>query len=332
MKLPILSICIPTYNRSACLKECLESILSSAKGHEEQIEVVISDNVSTDDTASVVNEFKERYPWIRYHRNDTNIGAEKNFYAVAGLAAGEYIWIFGDDDKMTDEAIPSVLKRIESGYGLIICNFSRWSRDFSTVLKQRFILINQDEEFDDANLLMKRIGLHLGYITCFITKRSIFLSAPPSEYEPYLESNFPHVYSIYAGIAKNCHAAYISAPILCNRGENSFPDWEKVFITSSSLVFEALLEKGYSQNAVYAAKHRVLKDNILPGNIIVMKAKGDAGLKNVAQLLYPHYKKDWLFWTVCLPVLYVPVPKFLVRLAMAIARAVFPNRFSKEGA
>ena len=330
MKFPVLSICIPTYNRSAYLRECLESVLSSAKGHEEQIEIVISDNASADDTASVVNEFKKCYPWIRYNRNDINVGAERNCYVVAGLASGEYVWIFGDDDKMTDEAIPSVLKSIELGYGLIICNFSRWSRDFSTVRKQRFILINQDEEFDNANSLMKRFGLNLGYITCFITKKSVFFSVPPIEYEPYVEYGFPHVYSIYAGIAKNCHAVYISAPLFCNRGENSFPDWKKFFITGSSLVFEALLEKGYTQNAVYGAKHQVLKDIILPGKIIVRKAKGNADLKSVARLLYPHYKRDWLFWLVCVPVLYVPVPKFLVQLAMAIARAVFPKRFSKE--
>ena len=69
----MLSNCIPTYNRSAYLRECLESIVSSAKGHEEQFEIVISDNASTDDTVSSGSEFNLRYPWIKYRRNDTRV-------------------------------------------------------------------------------------------------------------------------------------------------------------------------------------------------------------------------------------------------------------------
>ena len=86
----------------------------------------------------------------------------------------------------------------------------------------------------------------------------------------------------------------------------------------------------YQTKKLYNAKHQQLKNGILPGNIIARKSKGDADLKDVARLLYPHYKRDWLYWLVCLPVLYMPMPRFLVRLAIAIARAVFPRRFSIE--
>jgi len=55
----LLSICIPTCNRSRLLHESLTSILNSAKGYEDKIEIVISDNVSTDDTGSVVARFQK---------------------------------------------------------------------------------------------------------------------------------------------------------------------------------------------------------------------------------------------------------------------------------
>ena len=53
----ILSICIPVYNRESDLKECLNSI---EKNYVDGIEVVISDNKSTDKTVEVIKEFEKR--------------------------------------------------------------------------------------------------------------------------------------------------------------------------------------------------------------------------------------------------------------------------------
>src|SRR4030042_2353272 len=129
---PLLSICIPTYNRSQYLRECLAGIRVSARDCLDRSEVVISDNASSDDTQSVADEFRDSFPTLRYHRNSENVG-ESNFYIVAGMASGEYLWIFGDDDQVTPEAIPAILDRANAGYDLIVSNFSVWSRDFTTV-------------------------------------------------------------------------------------------------------------------------------------------------------------------------------------------------------
>lgn len=313
---PILSICIPTYNRSACLQECLESVLLSAKGHEGGVEIVVSDNASTDETETVVNEFRKRSPRIRYHRNDTNIGAERNFYVAAGLASGEYIWLLGDDDKMTEGAIPSVLSRINAGYNLIVCNFSMWSRDFSGMKKQSFFSISQDKEFDDPNALMKTFGISLGYISSVIMKREVFFSVPIDEYERYVETFFPFLYAVYTGIVKNGHATYISAPLVCNRSGNAPTDYITAFVIGSSLVLEALLAKGFTQNAVHSAKHQLLKKVSLW--ILCRKLLADANLKGVASWLRSHYRRDWLTWAVCMPILYAPVPPLLVWMARRI--------------
>ena len=53
---PLLSICIPTYNRSGYLEQCLESIVHQERFDE--IEVIISDNCSTDDTEAVCKKYK----------------------------------------------------------------------------------------------------------------------------------------------------------------------------------------------------------------------------------------------------------------------------------
>jgi glycosyltransferase involved in cell wall biosynthesis len=102
---PLLSICIPTYNRAALLEVCLASVLPQAAQFSRCVECVISDNASSDNTAEVIERYQRQYP-LRYSRNDTNIGIIGNITKVASeLAEGEYVWLLGDDDVMTAGAI-----------------------------------------------------------------------------------------------------------------------------------------------------------------------------------------------------------------------------------
>ncbi|MBY0499343.1 MAG: glycosyltransferase family 2 protein [Nitrosomonas sp.] len=314
----ILSICIPTYNRSKCLGECLSSIFASVVGHESEVEIIISDNASTDDTQNVIRAFHEMHPWIRCHRNEQNIGAERNFYLLATLAQGENIWIFGDDDKMEASAIPIVLDNIRAGYGLTICNYSLWDSRF-VVQKKKFGLPGKrDQAFVDMNDLMKCFGLHLGYISAVIIKRSLFFKLPPDEYESLVEYGFSFLYAVYTGVVKGaCKVSYIVEPLICNRGGNSGGyDWYKYFVTGSSLVFDRSLSNGYTQSAVLAAKHQVLRDFVIPNFVSMRLLENGSERKKVTGLLFRHYNKNWLFWVVCAPVLIVP--SFVLHLAKKI--------------
>ena len=78
MHQPLLSICIPTYNREKYLQECLESIIHQEGFNTEDIEIVISDNASQDNTTQLVETYKAKYPNIKYFRNVENIGAIRN--------------------------------------------------------------------------------------------------------------------------------------------------------------------------------------------------------------------------------------------------------------
>lgn len=310
-----LSICIPTYNRSEYLKECLTSVLTSVAGHERDTEIVISDNASTDNTGDIVRAFQETHPWIRYHRNEQNIGGERNFRHVATLAQGEHIWVFGDDDKMEANAVPRVLEGIRAGYDLTICNYSSWDKQFAVQVKQSSFPDGRDQIFNDPNKLMEHFGLHLGYISSVVIKKALFLKLPADEYEAYTEYGFPFLFAVYNGVAKcTCKVKFIADPIFCNRGGNSGDyDWYKYFVTGSSLIFDELLHKGYTISAVSAAKQAVLSDFVVK-NIVDLKFKMTSlENKQVLNLLYKHYKSYWQFWLLCLPRLLTPI--FLLLLA-----------------
>ncbi|MCS6763626.1 MAG: glycosyltransferase [Candidatus Protistobacter heckmanni] len=107
-----LSICIPTYNRARHLRNCLRSIASSGIMQHSGVEVCISDNGSSDDTAQIVEEAKQLVP-LRYERNQENLGIPANFLKVVDMATGEFAWLVGDDDLLMPEALKTLLELIE---------------------------------------------------------------------------------------------------------------------------------------------------------------------------------------------------------------------------
>ena len=300
-----LSICIPTYNRSAYLQECLESIVNSAQGVEELVDVIVSDNASEDDTPKVVARYSSEHSWIRYHRNDVNIGGEKNFRLAAGLGMSDHVWIFGDDDKMTTEAIPAILKQIEAGYDLVLCNYSIWSRDFSAMRKQRRFPHAGSIAFEDANGLLRTFGIHLGYISSVIIRKSMFLMLPEEEYNALVSCGFPHMYAAHYGLYPAGRSVYIPEPLFCNRSDNwgEF-DWWGYFVEGSSLIFNNLLARGYSSAAVRSAKRGAIRDYVIP-HVLGRKLEG-RGAKGLFRTAYRYYKSVPLFWFGVVPALLAP--------------------------
>ena len=113
-KKPLLSICIPTYNREKYLKRLLDSIVSQKEFTDsDDVEIVIDDGPSKDNTEVLVQEYKAKF-WkkIRYFRNPVAIGMCPAFLEAIELSEGEYTWLFGSDDVMSDRALWETLRII----------------------------------------------------------------------------------------------------------------------------------------------------------------------------------------------------------------------------
>lgn len=83
--IPLVSICIPTYNRLSYLKKCVQSVVSKPEFQNGKVEIAISDNASTDGTKEWCEKQVEKYK-IRgnfiYHRNDYNTGFVNGMLAL----------------------------------------------------------------------------------------------------------------------------------------------------------------------------------------------------------------------------------------------------------
>ncbi len=92
---PRVSIGLPVYNGEAFLAEALDSLLAQTFT---DFELIVSDNASTDATAEICRARAARDARVRYLRNETNVGAMRNFNSVFELARGAYFkWAAHDD-------------------------------------------------------------------------------------------------------------------------------------------------------------------------------------------------------------------------------------------
>jgi len=90
-----ISVVLCTYNGAKYIEKQIQSILNQTY---KNIELLICDDLSTDNTFDIVKEFAERHSNIRCYRNSKNIGFNRNFERAIQLASGEYIAISDQDD------------------------------------------------------------------------------------------------------------------------------------------------------------------------------------------------------------------------------------------
>jgi len=119
-KRPFFSIVIPTYNRANDLRMAVNSIL---KQDFDDYEIIISDNASTDNTKKICKLFNDER--IKYLRNKTNIGFNRNLYKVIKAAKGQYVFMLGDDDFILKKStLTNVFNKIKkNNYGIIRLKF-----------------------------------------------------------------------------------------------------------------------------------------------------------------------------------------------------------------
>jgi len=91
---PLVSVCIPTYNSALYIKESLESIVHQTY---DNLEIIVSDNNSKDDTESIVKSYNT-HRRVYFYKNLKNIGCYNNYNRCISLAKGEFIAIYHSDD------------------------------------------------------------------------------------------------------------------------------------------------------------------------------------------------------------------------------------------
>ena len=193
MTKPLLSICIATYNRAEYIGETLESIIPQVT---DEVEIVIVDGASTDNTSDVVRHYIEVCKQIHYIQLQSKGGIDQDFCKAVEHAKGEYCWLFPDDDLLKSGAISAVLKDVVKGYSLIVVNAQVMDKDFSKVLENKRLQMDTNEIYSESEieLLFNRAVSYMSFIGCVVINRDLWLQR---EKERYFGTEFIHVGVIF---------------------------------------------------------------------------------------------------------------------------------------
>lgn len=132
-----LSIIIPTYNGAQCIKYTIESVLIQIRNYLDDVEFIIRDNCSTDETSDIIMEYINNYPnIIKYFRREMTVRSNDNFREAVELSNGEYLLMLGDDDILFPTFIGMTLELINNNpkVGLIYYNRITTTRSFHGAL------------------------------------------------------------------------------------------------------------------------------------------------------------------------------------------------------
>ncbi len=211
-----LSICITTYNRGSFIVETLDSLLPQLN---QNIELIVVDGCSPDNTEEVMRQYVAKHPEVKYYRESENSGIDKDYDKAVGYAQGHYCWLMTDDDLIKPNALNVILPKLNGVNDLVVVNSEVATADFSKILDSKLIKVDADQSYTeiDNDRFMADVGHGLSFIGCVIIKREVWLNRQRST---YYGSLFIHVGVIFQQpVLKNI--TLIAEPLISIRYGNA---------------------------------------------------------------------------------------------------------------
>lgn len=118
MTKPLVSIGVPVHNEEAFLEETLQSILAQDY---DSLEIIISDNASTDTTPEIAQRYARLDPRVRYYRNERNVGMVRNFNRVFELSSGEFFMWGGGHDLWSRNFVSGSVEEFQRSPDVVVC-------------------------------------------------------------------------------------------------------------------------------------------------------------------------------------------------------------------
>ena len=224
IKEKLLSIAIPAYDRPNELIYGLRRFVEQIEGcYEGEIEIIISDDYSPNNSLHEIESFAENYSYIRFRRNEKNIGLERNLIECTRLCQGEFLWIFGDDDFLEcDDALNRIMLNLRSKqYDFLVLNRTRRSFDLSKLLSDNWMRLEPSKTFAFSGLrefcLAHGFISVIGFISVNIFRREAFHAIDTSK---YIGTMYPHLGAMVEAFHDR-KTLLIGQPLVCHRTQTA---------------------------------------------------------------------------------------------------------------
>lgn len=257
VEIPLISFCIPTYNRESYLPKSLDAIISQLDENSKKlVEILISDNASADATVKVAQSYIEtrRDLNIRLISNSTNLGMDGNFISCYKNATGKYVCLVSDDDFFLPGKVAYLL------------NLFDLHPNIDGVFLNPFPIGGCLEEAEkicfDPDEMLERVGNRLVHLGALIFKREIFLK---KQYDKY-DGSYLVISYIFLDVFRNGGGVYFTREKFFEITQNNSGGYNffDVFVTSYSDLMDNALRLGFSQQVVHKMKMQHLQYFLIP--------------------------------------------------------------------
>jgi abequosyltransferase len=333
---PLLTIAIPTYNRSKQLDLALSVLIPQAIRHPD-VEILISDNCSPDDTSEVVNRYLgPANPNIRYQRHDHNIGPDANFISCYDRAQGKYFWLCGDDDIIVAGALDRLLERLHAEeYDLIYATSYGFRNDYiaeyqGDPLRRRYHTVTSAHQFALI------VNIMFTFISGIIVNKERLERLPHEPLTNFIGTNLIQLSWVLPLLPHHTRSLVLWERVVAGRGGDAGGySFGKVFGEALASVTKQLLPD--NPELVRAILNPSLRRS-LPSIIYDLRrdANQHCHMEEASGILNRSYGRNFRYWLFTYPVLKLPLPlaRIWARSGGIVSKVLYmvllPNFWRKE--
>jgi glycosyltransferase involved in cell wall biosynthesis len=170
MNEPIVTVICTCYNHEKFVRNALLSVINQTY---KNIELIIVDNASTDNSKLVINHFLSQFPETLFISNKENIGLPKSFNSAVKISKGKYLIDLSADDILDYERVRLqviAFEKLNPKYGLIYSNIEEVNKNG----KHLKFSLNQNKSYPSGNLFLELLNKHFIPSPSTIFKKTVF--------------------------------------------------------------------------------------------------------------------------------------------------------------
>lgn len=300
---PLLTIAIPTYNRSDLLCQLLDCLRQQIRGRPE-VRLLISDNASTDATRELVEKELRSGTPLDYVRNSENIGPDGNFLQCYERAGGKYVWMISDDDLLRPGTIDRLLAHLKRDeYDLVFMEQVGFAGDpahaHASGTMTEPVVCNQARDF------LRRVHIFTTLISCNVINKDRVDAAGHKPFSNLLNSNLIQLGWMFTALRHHRKSLYFSDRMVLYRLANTGGYGVcRVFGTTLATVTEEWLGVPRLNEIVLNAS----LERLLPRFVLACRknAHGAYAQEDPHALLSGVFRNNFRYWMFVYPLVALP--------------------------
>ena len=312
---PLLTIAIPTYSRSNYLAQLLSALVPQLVDTP-NVELIISDNASPDDTPALVDDFRKNGLQLTYIRNGTNIGPDANFLQCFERANGKYVWIVGDDDIVLPTAIEKILKHLTNKEYELVYVSSFGIQD--SYQPRTMPNVSRASEFYTPEELARHVHVFFTFMSGNIVNKDRVCNATHPPFSNLLGTNLIQLGWVYTALNEHRRSLFIHEPLVAARTNNT-GGYGLFTVFGSNLT--TITDEWLNSDAVKRPIINGTLQKFFPAFLFSTRKSQSAFVQeNPDRVLRPLFRANFRYWLFDFPVVAMPVS--LARLWFFLGRCI----------